>query len=222
MELIPQALVVGSFLPPNMPGMGALDREKINRIWSELAPRYHLTQLQMTPDGSGANFVGAAPEDGVTIQVPLIQVRLKITTTADEAGRSAQSMLGVISRHAGATQLFNLGVRLIYTAPLADNDARAFIFGQLLSGAFERLDRLATQQDQAWAGVKYVVPHTDRNYTVNIEPLQADQMKSLYIDVDTAFMPGPFAPDSVASHVEEVREFISGALKETLEGPPST
>lgn len=216
MELIPRALVVGAFLPPNMPGMGALNAEKINRIWSELAPRHQFTQLQMAPDGSGAQIFGPSPEDGLTIQPPLLQVRSLIRTTSDEAGRTAQSILGVVARHAGMP-LFNLGIKLVYNAPMPTNDARGFLLHQVLSNGADHLEELGGSPNMSWAGVKYVIPQADRQYTISIEPLQADQMKSLYIDVDTGFLAGPFQLDVVADRIEEVRNFISGPLNDVLD-----
>jgi hypothetical protein len=217
MQLIPRALVLGAFLPPNMPGMGGLDAAKINRIWSELAPRHHFTQLQMSPDGAGANFVGPSAEDGVTIQLPLIQVRSAVQSTTEEAGRDAQAILGVISKYAGAPQLFNLGIRLIYAAPLPTNDARGFVLHQLLNNGADHVEQLGGLPDQSWGGVKYVIPQPDRQYTVAIEPAQMEQMRSLYIDVDTAFPPGPFDLEGVAARVEEVKGFLSGPLNDLLD-----
>ena len=186
MELIPRALVVGAFFPPpNVPGPGGLDSEKINRIWSELAPRHRFTQLQMTPDGTGANFLGPTPEDGLLIQFPLIQIRSSVQTTADEAGRNAQSILVVVARHVGAVELFNLAVRLVYSAPLPTNDARAFVLHQLLNNGAEYLEQLGGLPEGSWGGVKYVVPQADRQFTVVIEPSQVERMRSLYVDVDT-------------------------------------
>ncbi len=90
MELIPKALVVGVFAPPPPSPTPIVTQEKINQVWAELAPRHGYRQLQFGPDGSAAQFLGATGDDGATIQLPLLQVRSRIATTAMNAADEAQ------------------------------------------------------------------------------------------------------------------------------------
>jgi len=39
MDLIPKALIAGIFVPPTMPGQSVVTMEKLNQIWSDVAPR---------------------------------------------------------------------------------------------------------------------------------------------------------------------------------------
>src|SRR5438876_1184822 len=122
MELIPKALVVGvlAALQPT-PGQ-AVTPEKLNRIWAEVAPRHGYRQLQLAPDGSAAQFFGATPADGATVQLPLIQVRTSINLGVANAADEAQDILKAIGNHLGIGQFFNLGIKHVFHGSVADND----------------------------------------------------------------------------------------------------
>jgi len=90
MEMIPKALVVGVLAAVQPTPAPVATEEKLNRIWAEVAPLHGYRQLQIAPDASGAMFLGATSDDGVTIQLLLLQVRSGIrmgttATAADEA-----------------------------------------------------------------------------------------------------------------------------------------
>jgi hypothetical protein len=216
-ELIPKAIVIGAFAPPAPPGQTQINPERVNRIWSDIAPRYGFTQLQMAPDGANANFIGRTLDDGVTIQLPLLQVRTQIATTTEVAGESIQSMFASILRHLQIQQLFNVGIKLVYNAPMQDNDARNFVLRRLLRVDDDRLEDLAAGAQGLWGGVKYVVPQQDRQYTLTIEPLQSDEMRSLFIDLDAQF-PGEASANSIAGRVGEVQTYLSGPVDRYLDG----
>jgi hypothetical protein len=216
-QLIPRALVVGGFVPPAPPGQQQVTVERVNRIWSELAPVHGFTQLQMVPDGSGANFVGRTPDDGVMIQPPLIQTRSQIGTTAEQAADDAQAIFAAVLRHLGIGQLFNVGIRLVYNAPMPDNDARSFVLRRVLSADEDRLADLAAGSEALWGGVKYVVPLPDRQYTLTIEPLQLDDMRSLFIDLDAQF-PGEAPVDSITRRAADAQGYLAGPVDRYLDG----
>src|ERR1700747_388242 len=111
MEFIPRALVVGLFAA-TQPGGAPVTEEKINRIWSEVGPRQGYRQLQMAPDGSGAQFVGKTASDGATVQLPLIQVRSTIQTIPANSADEAQVTIRSIAKHLALAQFFNLGIKL--------------------------------------------------------------------------------------------------------------
>jgi hypothetical protein len=216
MELIPKFMVVGLFVPPpGTPGVPALTTDKLNRIWSEVAGTYGYTQLQMAPNGAAAQFLGATADEGVAIQPPLIQVRDLITMTTEQSAEKAEAVLKTISRVTGTSQFFNLGVKLVFNAPVGNNDARGFVVNKLLMNG-EKLEELG-QGGTEWGGVKYVVTHPAGVYTVAIEPLQSDEMKSLFIDFDAQF-PGPLASlDAVSDRVAEARDYVTGTLNRFLD-----
>ena len=237
MELIPQALVAGLNVLPTGPQV-LVNADRINRIWSELAPRYGFTALQMSPDHQSANFAGGRPEDGLTIQPPIVQVREAIRGTSEDAHARAAAMSifdtdprlerqgarGVLRRHPARDHDSNLGVRHVYHAPMPSNDARSFILNQVLSHGGEDLDELLEAAHHPWGGLKYVIPRTDGAvYTLSIEPLQADEMRSLYIDLDAQF-PGPATVDVLAARAADAQHFITGPvdryLDRLLQGTP--
>lgn len=210
------ALVVGGFVPPTPLDQQQMSAEKLNRIWSELAPAHGFTQLQMAPDGAMANFLGRTPEDGITIQPPVIQIRSTITGPAQIAAESAESMMAVILRHLGAAQFFNLGIRHIYRAPLPDNDARTFVLQRVLGRMEDDLGELAAGAETIWGGIKYVIQLPDRHYTVTVEPFQRDEMKSLYIDLDAQFQ-GEAETGLITSRARDAQDYLSGPVNRYLD-----
>ncbi|HTX32259.1 MAG TPA: hypothetical protein VMD09_12830 [Solirubrobacteraceae bacterium] len=217
MHLIPKALVVGVFIPPaGVPGAPTVTADKINRIWSKVAPEHGYRQLQAAPDGSAAQFLGTTPDTGVTIQPPLIQVRDLIGLDPGQSAESAAQVLKTIAQVLGTSQLFNLGVRHVYNVPIDNNDARGFVLERLLGGAdrFEELDL----GGGLWGGTKIVTTDpTGSAYVLTVEPLQVDEMKSLYVDLDATF-PGPLPSlDSVTDRAADARSFITENVNRYLD-----
>src|SRR5689334_23052018 len=104
MELIPKAIVVGLFMPPTLPGQSGVTADKLNRIWSDVGPSEGYTQFQMSPDQTAANFLGASPEVGLTIQPPLLQVRDLLGSpgrplTPHDAAQQIEDVVKTIARH---------------------------------------------------------------------------------------------------------------------------
>lgn len=216
MQLLPRALVVGAVMPV-IPGQKPLTAERINLIWSEVAPAHGFLQLQTAPDQSAALFLGATPTDGVQIQPPLIQVRSGVATTSQMAAESAQAIMEVILRHLAPAPVLNLGIKYVYHVPLPAGDARSFVLKRLLSQGEGDLEEIALGSPDLWGGAKFVVPLPDRQYTVLIEPLQVDGMRSLFLDIDAQF-PGPFEVGSITRRAEETEDYIRGPVDRYLDG----
>jgi len=217
MQLIPRALVVGGFIPPAPPGQQQVTVDGLNRIWSELAPAHGFTQFQIAPDQSSGQLLGRTVDHGVTIQPPLVQTREPIATTVEQSSDNAQAMLRVVLRHVGAHQLFNLGIKLVYSAPLPDNDARNFVLRRVLSRDDESLADIAAGSTEPWGGAKYVFPRPDRHYTLTIEPFQLDQMRSVFLDLDAQF-PGEVGLDSIIGRAKEANDYLTGPVNRYLDG----
>jgi hypothetical protein len=214
-ELLPQYMVVGVFTPPaGVPGSMPVTPEKLNRIWSEAGPAHGYRQLQLTPDGTGAIFTGADPNTGVTIQPPLLQVRDKIALTASQSAETAQTIFKVAAQHLGIAQFFNLAVRLIYHAPMPDNDARGFVVHRILRYDDTELGDLEVGEPVA-AGVKFIAQGPAVNYTVVIEPLLADR-RYLYIDLN-AENNGQTDLDSVTARAQDAERYLSQTVGSFLE-----
>jgi hypothetical protein len=215
MELVPRALVIGLFIPPpGLPGTTPVTKEVLNRIWAEVAPNHDYTQLQVSPDGSQANFVGAAPEDGVTIQPPLLQVRSTVPTTPDRSAADAEAIFKTIARHLGVSQFFNLGIRHVYHVPVPDNDARAFVMGRILKKSDADVAELEMGEGSLWGGVKFVIQY-EAVYTLVIEPLVAD-MRNLYLDLDAQF-DGPAELDNIASKAKDAETYVTQSVNRYLD-----
>jgi hypothetical protein len=216
MDLIPKALVIGGFVPPVPPGQEQLTAERVNRIWAEVAPAHGFTQLQMAPDHSAAQFLGATPDDGVSIQPPLIQVRSTIRTTASEAAADAQAIFRTVARLIGAAQIFNLGIRHVYQGRVPNNDGRGFVLHRVLSRTEEDLADLEAGAEGMWGGVKYLIPHAEGHYELKIEPFQADEMRSLFIDLDAQYQ-GPASVDSIANRADDAHQYLTGSVNRYLD-----
>lgn len=214
MELIPKALVTGVFAAVNPDLAGQVTADKLNRIWSELAPQMRYRQFQLAPDGSAAQFLGATVEEGATIQLPLIQVRSSIELSAEQAAEQAEMALKVIASHLGITQFFNLGIKHVYWATVESNDARAFVLNQILGRTEDDLAELQ-QGGTLWAGVKYVAVTEESQYTTVIEPLQADN-RFLFVDLDAAFA-GPVDLDRVTQRAKDAARYLTQSVKSYLE-----
>lgn len=217
MNLQPRALIVGVFIPPPgvVPGVKPVTPDVLNRIWSEVTSTYPYRQLQIAPDGSAAQFLGASADERVTIQGPLLQVSDVIALTPDQSADKAQAILKVIARHLGVAQFFNMGMKHIYHAPAPNNDARTFVLQRILGKTDADLAELQLGGDPI-AGVKYIFSgpgpdgDPDVQYTLLIEPLLTD-FRNLFIDLDAQF-PGDARLDDITSRAKDAVRYITQAV----------
>lgn len=219
MEFIPKALVVGVFAAVQPSATPVVTQEKLNRIWAEVAPRQGYRQLQLAPDGSGAQFLGNSADDGTTIQLPLIQVRSTITTTAEKAVDEVQTTLKVIAKHLGLAQFFNLGVKHIYHAPISTNDARGFVLRNVLRKGEEDVGGLE-RGGSFWAGLKFGAGAPDNSqFILTVEPWLADD-KFVFLDLDAQF-PGVITLDQVKDMAKDAENYFSGPVRAYLDSAES-
>lgn len=210
MELIPKALVVGLFAATQP---GAPDREKLNRVWTDLSSRQEYRHLNFT--GEGAQFLGATPDDALVIQPPLIQVRSTARLGLHNAADEAQTAIKTVARLLGYGQFFNLGVKHVFHVPAPGNDARAFVMNRLLSRDPVELGQLERGGD-LWAGVKYGVSAPDGSaYVVVIEPVIADN-QLMFIDLDSQF-PGEADLDRIDDRVMEAGDYATRTIGQYLD-----
>lgn len=215
MKLVPKWLVVGIFTPPpGVPGTGAVTPDKLNRIWAEIGPSHGYRQLQLSPDGTNAKFLGTTPQHSVTIQPPLIQIADVIELTPAQSIERVETILKSTERNLGISQFFNLGIRHVYHAPMADNDARGFVMSRILHSAPSDIEELEAG-GQITAGVKYYVLTPAVNYTLTIEPLLSDPAQ-LIIDLDAQF-PGPTTLDSVRSRAQDADSYLTQSVDAYLD-----
>jgi hypothetical protein len=215
MELIPRQLVIGLFAAANPTATDVATPDKLNRLWSEVAPEQGYRQYLLSPDGTGAQFTGATADDGLTIQLPLVQVRRGIGMMgAAQAADDAQMVLKAVARNLGLEQFFNLGIRHVYHASAPDNDGRGFVLHRLINKTEDDFGELRGGGD-LWAGVKYVVTTSSSVSTLMIEPLQADN-RSLFIDLDVQH-PGPVSLDTIKEKAQESERFLSQTVNAYLD-----
>lgn len=220
MDFIPKAMVVGIFAAVQAGPTQTVTEEKLNRIWAEVAPRQGYRQLHLAGDGSGAQFLGATTDDGVTIQLPLIQVRATIGTTAGQVAGEIQSTFRTIAKHLGVAQFFNLGIKYVYHAPIATNDARGFVLQRLLrksEGDVGMLER----GGGFWGGLKFGAGGPDGSqFVLVVEPWLADD-RFLYVDLDAQF-PGALSIDAIKERAAEAEEYLGHGVREYLDTADSS
>lgn len=218
MDFIPQLMVTGGFvITPEMQTGGRVDESKLVSVYSEIREAgFPYGAFQLDPDGSGAVMQAQPPGEMVTVRPPLVQVQSALREgTVETGGRKAQDIMSIVARVLGVSTIQQLGIRVIYTAPLPTNDAKEFILHRLLSFGGEHLDELGAG-GELWGGVKYVVSHADGQYTLNLEPSVADGMRSLYIEIDAQF-PGAYAPTSILEKAVQVKEYAGSRLGSYLD-----
>lgn len=210
MEFVPKVSVVGVLAPP---GQESVSIDKLNYVWSDLAGQQRFTSYNLSPDQTQAVLSG--PSDALRIGLPLIQVEQTMRFPVGEHASVAEETLKTVSTRLGIQQFFNLGVKFVYNAQVLNNDARAFILRNLLqAGESDGLDRLKVGGG-IWGGVKYVADAADREISVSIEPLHADDMKSLFVDVNAQFL-GEIPLDEVKSRVGEINDYANNSVLQYL------
>lgn len=219
MEFIPQLAVAGAIVfPQELAQTGRVSPDRLDRIWKDLRDEgLKYGSFQLTPDESGVAITGSRPGDLVNIQPPLVQIQIPLDdgATVAAAGSRARRIIEIVARAFKVPQILNTGVRVTYRAPLLTNDARELLLHRVLSGGGEHTEALALDGD-IWSGVKVVVPHAHGQYTVHLEPLMVDQMKSLHVDVDGQF-PDPAAPDSIGTRFSDLEHYVSEHVGKYIE-----
>ncbi|MDQ3632700.1 MAG: hypothetical protein M3417_15815 [Actinomycetota bacterium] len=220
MEFLPRAMIVGAFVVPKELQLGdQVPAEKYTRIFTEVASAgLDYGQFALLPDGAGVHIRGRRLEDSISVNPPLVQVQSSLVDTNAEGGATrAQTILRAAASVLGVSEMQNLGIKVVYTVPLVTNDAKEFILHRVLSRGGEHQEDLSMGGDM-WGGVKYVVTSDsgDATYTVQVEPSVADEMKSLYVDVDAQF-PGLHKPGDIETKAAEVRSFVQGPLNGYLD-----
>lgn len=211
MELIPKVLVVGLFAATQP---GPPDRDRVNRIWSELSVRQDYRQLNMT--GDAAQLIGVTPDDVFAISPPLLQFRSTARLGLHNAADEAQVAIRAASIHLQLTQFFNLGIKYVYHAPVPSRDARSFVLRKLLHLEDEEGLSALKRGDSIWVGLKYGVTAADESvYTLVVEPLVSDN-NFLFIDLDAQF-PGVADPDRIRDRAREVETYADTAVRRYLE-----
>lgn len=210
MELIPKALIVGVFAATQP---GPPDRERVNRIWSELSARHDYRQLSHT--GESVQFMGIGPDDALIIQPPLVQVRSTAKMGVQNAADEAQVAIKTVARHLGYTQFFNLGIKHVFHAPAPNANAEEFVMRQLLGRDPADLGELERGVG-VWGGLKYRMAAPDQSvYTLVIEPFVADN-QFLFVDLDAQF-PGAADTDRIQERAREAEEYADRAIRQYLE-----
>lgn len=217
MELVPKQMILGVIVQPPLPGLAGaalVDRNVLNRIWAEVNSTFPYQSLQMSPAGDAALFIGSSgPNEGVSIQPPVIQIRDPIRSTSALAADQAQAILKIVSRHFGSPLMFNLGIRHIFHAQV--DQAKAFLLHRILKKDEEEFDVLR-QGGNLWTGTKFVISHPDgHTFTLLLEPFLAND-SLLVVDVDAQF-PGPVQLDLVKERAREAETFVTTAVSEYLD-----
>ncbi len=218
MEFIPELMVTGGFMiPTELQTGGRVGHEKFVSLYTEIRDAgYPYQSFQLEADEAGATMQAQPPGEVVTIKPPLVQIQSPLREgTVETAGRKAQDIMELAAKVLGVGEVLTLGIRVIYNVPLASNDARDFLLNRVLSFGGEHVDELRLGDD-LWGGIKYVVTGPARQFTFQVEPAVADQMKSLYLEIDAQF-PGSHAPGEVLALAGEVRDYVHNRVGSYLD-----
>jgi hypothetical protein len=215
MELVPKLFIAGIFMgPPTQEE--AVNRQHLNQVWADVAGKYDdYVQLQVSPDGRAAEFAASVPEEGVSIQPPLVQVRDAIRLTAEQSAVKAADIFRIVSRHLMVGQFFNLGVKHISHFAPPSSDALTFM--QDILGKTD--NDLADLGQGVVPGVKFFVPQPNggQPWVVQLEPLLSDpDHLTIVVEVDAQFG-GAIDLDVVVQRCSEARSFIDTGVKRYID-----
>jgi len=222
MDLISRASITQASIPASAAAATPLTRNRINRLWAELPHSFR--QLEVAPDDSFARFYAGSQETGLTIQPP----HLHLTRLPEDGGLEletealADDAQGLFAGLAGLLELdvlVDVRIRQVYNVPVADEPgaARDLIEAHMFGLTEHDLSELQSGEDGTqWSAARFVVPRGTDTYTLNIEPMLFDEMRSIYIDLDAQF-PGPSAPDSFDERIRDARHYIEGPVTSYLE-----
>jgi len=215
MQLQAKNFVAGVFTPPaGVPGGIEVTQAKLNLIWNEVTAMYQFRQLQLSPDRTGAVFQGSSQAESVVIQLPLVQVRDVVTLTMQQSAEKAETIMKIVARQLGVQQVFNLGIRLTYHAPIADNDARGFLMRAILKRDEEQVAELRVA-GAVWGGVKLGSGDESQRYETVIEPLHSDP-RFVFVETNAQFGGGA-ALDSVTARAKDVEQYVTHSVNRFLD-----
>jgi hypothetical protein len=219
MQLVPKVMIVGLFTPVPLP-RGTLTRSQINQAWTDVTAKYDdYQQLQISPDGTAAQFMGATEHTAVGIQPPLLQVRDEIKLTTAKSAEKAENILQLVTRDIAARQFFNLGVKIVFHAEAPNHDAGRFIVENVLRKREEELEDLAAGGEVV-AGLKYYstqpdIAHPESIFSMTIEP-SLSEPSEIYLDLDAQWQ-GPAQLDSVERRCKEAADYVEVTVSRYLD-----
>jgi hypothetical protein len=180
-EALPRHLTVGLVPQPSQPQPAPIDRDVVQRIFTDIGRDYPYQQMAFTPDG-GAQFMTSL-EDLALVQPMLLQVRTPIMAAAG-AREKAERILRVMAERLAIRDFLVFGFKIVAHVALEGPrpDARAFVS--------ERLLRMGEQADELGpgffgAGIKYrrIDEQNGREDVLLIEPFVGNN-EFLFIDYD--------------------------------------
>jgi hypothetical protein len=165
-------------------------------------------QFQFLPANGGATIFNG-PEDILTVQQGLFQVRRPIEATPERAREDVVGVLRVVQRRLAVETFVQCGVKVIVhlPAPGATPDSKTFVAERLLRQGADAVQELGPKFFAG--GVKYRSIDENREEVLQIEPFVRDNT-FLFVDYDVQIAEQFTDVDAVSDWIDEAFEFVKG------------
>jgi hypothetical protein len=216
LEILYQQIVLGLFPQPTQIPPQPFDKEALQRAFLDLTGDYTYQQFVFTPNG-GAQVLGATPDDGITIEPGLIQVRTPVAMTKELAATKVTTVLASVCKRMDIQAFVSGGMKVIAHAPIPTGYEHAQQFvGEKLMHSEAHPAELGPKYFAG--GVKYrsIDNEARREENLLIEPLIRDPV-FLFIDYDVQRAEQLKGTAVLSQWLDDAFGFIDGNVRRLLE-----
>lgn len=216
------AAIAIPYVPPGIevPGAPQIDFERLTHVFNELARLHHYLGFQASGDGKSAQITGATPADVVAIQPPILQFQVADVVSPEKSAEQAQSVFQVLTKHLQIGQILQVSMKWLAQAPMSTAvPGKDFVIEKIFGKSPADFATLSLGVGGGtWVGAKFVA--TDQagttTYASTVEPLIADELKSLYLETDATFLAGNLTT-TISERALGVLQYLQESLKTYLE-----
>jgi hypothetical protein len=147
----------------------SFQRDDLQRLFVEVGSQIAYQQFQFLPANAGAAIFNG-PDDMLTVQQALFQVRRPIETTPERAREDVAAVLRIVQRRLAVETFVQCGVKVVIhlPAPGATPDAKTFVAERLLQQGGAAVQGLGPKFFAG--GVKHRSIDENREEVLQIEP----------------------------------------------------
>jgi hypothetical protein len=192
-----------------------VDREILNRVWSEVSRVQPYRSLTLHPDGGGATFAGALPGQSVLVQPPRVEVQDLVEADLGPVAERTGFVLQTVAEHLGEPRARQVTLKLVYHAPAPGGHAARFLESSMLH---PELDLPALAGRLRWdAGVRVALEDAEARtaYLLTLEPLRRAP-SNLFLQVEAVFT-RPVELGEVQERIVQVDDFAQTRIIPFLE-----
>jgi hypothetical protein len=215
MEPLFRHLVIGLVPQPTQIPPAPFPAEDLQRAYFDVSRMHPYQQFGLLPGDGGAHFLNS-PDDSVTVQPALLQVRTPIELTAERAREKVVDVVRGVTQRLGIESYFQTGIKVVahVSAPGESPSARAFVAERLMQGA-DRIDELGPSFFAG--GLKYWSLEAGDSFeqVLLVEPLLRDD-RWLFVDYD-AQRRSPSDGSQLGEWIADAFKFVSGPAMRLLE-----